>query len=720
MSGKKYSPFKVSSKVHVDGVDGGGGALRCASVREEASADIKVQYAREVEYYRDLLATQETGLVFCRTTLLINPQGAYLHAWDTVALVALALTAVATPFEVSFVRFAASSLRASVEGSAARWFWFNRGVDAAFIVDMVQSFFIPFRDTRKGGRWVKNHRLICWNYVRGWFALDLTAAVPYDLLVTAMGAKTGLMKMLRLVRLIRIVRLGRIQLLLRRFVNRVTVNYAILALFQFAFFLLISVHWIACIWGMVASFQASDASSKPRFSWLDALELNKPSSCVHLESDAREATRLVYDADADALAEALAPQPLQCTSYDAVTDRYFPALYFAVYTLTGTGYGDVTPVNQVEYAACIICMMYSALLWAFMIGNFCAIVAGMDKHGAQFRQTMDDVNYMLRDRQLPPEMCKRVRTYFVKKRGLMRARNHRALERTMSSQLRGEVAAAKCGKWLDAIWYLTDSSMEFKRELSVCLEPILYAPLEPIDAPNALYVLTSGVAIRKSKVLTHGEIWGLDFLLPARTAHKWRGSKRRVVSVAITYVEVLMLSQAALNAILLDFPEELSRIRSASRWQVVRMALELWAMHAGEDEIEPPRSTTPSPAVAESGRKKPLERSADESATFSSRALTEISALSSVHSTMRADADDADAAEDPAARDAASTPPTRQRASSRGLVPTPHPGEAAKGAAALAAQLADLEKIVADQGSALAELRTLAASSLKRARAAAA
>ena len=46
MSGKKYSPFKVSSKVHVDGVDGGGGALRCASVREEASADIKAQYAR--------------------------------------------------------------------------------------------------------------------------------------------------------------------------------------------------------------------------------------------------------------------------------------------------------------------------------------------------------------------------------------------------------------------------------------------------------------------------------------------------------------------------------------------------------------------------------------------------------------------------------------------------------------------------------------------------
>jgi len=160
---KKYSPFRVKEpRVYVGGDERG-----CHSVREEASDDLRSSIARDVAHYRQVLANQETGLVCCRTTLLINPKGRYLHAWDIIALVALMLTAVATPFEVSFVRFAPSSIKAALEGSAARWFWFNRAVDLAFIVDMVQSFFIPYRDPRANNRWVKSHRRICWNYIGG-------------------------------------------------------------------------------------------------------------------------------------------------------------------------------------------------------------------------------------------------------------------------------------------------------------------------------------------------------------------------------------------------------------------------------------------------------------------------------------------------------------------------------------------------------------------------
>ena len=227
---------------------------------------------------------------------------------------------------------------------------------------------------------------------------------------------------------------------------------------------------------------------------------------------------------------------------------------------------------------------YSALLWAFMIGNFCAIVAGMDKHGARFRQTMDDVNYMLRDRGLPPEMRRRVRTYFVKKRHLMKRLAHRDLERTMSAQLRGEVAAANMGHWLDGVWYLRAASLDFRRELSVCLEPALYAPLEPVDAAATLYVLTRGVCLRRAVALSRGDVWGLDFLLPPRAAVKSRASCRRVTAVAVTYVEVLRLNQSALHAVLVDFPEELRRIRGASRWQTLRISLELWGYEVSKAE----------------------------------------------------------------------------------------------------------------------------------------
>ena len=691
MAQKKYSPFAKKLQVHP--VDDDGAAPEAATKTLEP-ATIREDYAKDVQYYKDLLAHQETGLLCCRSSLIINPKGRYMHCWDMVALVALLLTAVATPFEVAFVRFAPETIgEATSQGTKARWFFFNRAVDAAFSVDMVQTFFIPFRDPKHGGRLCKNHRRIFWNYVRGFFILDFLAAIPYDLIVMTTGG--GILKMLRLIRLIRVARLGRIKAIFQRYMQRVTVNYAVLALCQFAFFLLLSVHWIACIWGMVASHEAVGVDTKPVFSWLDALERNKPSSCMWMGNS----PGVDY---VDGQFVAVPAGELACQNYRNIADRYFPALYFAVYTLTGTGYGDIIPVNETEYAVCIVCMMYSALLWAFMIGKFCTIVAGMDKHGAQFRQTMDDVNYMLRDRQLPPEMCRRVRTYFVKKRSIMRARNHRVLERTMSSQLRGEVAAAKCGKWLDAVWYLADTSHEFKRELSVCLEPILYAPLEPIDSPNALYVLTSGVAIRKSKVLTHGEIWGLDFLLPSKKTHKWRGSKRRVVSVAITYVEVLMLSQSALNAILLDFPEELRRIRGASRWQVVRMALELWAMNYADEREERRREEKRRGEAKGDAPLAPLKGAAVADAEgFSKSALAEIRSAGLVHSSLaRADDDSFSDVSD------LNSPMVRAAPSPVGPGGDPPPGPGKQTVdAALVDQIGDLEQVIAAQAGQLAALR---------------
>ena len=70
----------------------------------------------EVEYYRRRVAATETRTVLCKGTTLINPRGRYLQCWDVVALIALLLTAVATPFEVSFIRFMADSLRDVTRG----------------------------------------------------------------------------------------------------------------------------------------------------------------------------------------------------------------------------------------------------------------------------------------------------------------------------------------------------------------------------------------------------------------------------------------------------------------------------------------------------------------------------------------------------------------------------------------------------------------------------
>ena len=148
MAQKKYSPFAKKLQVHP--VDDDGAAPEAATKTLEP-ATIREDYAQDVQYYKDLLAHQETGLLCCRSSLIINPKGRYMHCWDMVALVALLLTAVATPFEVAFVRFAPETIgEATSQGTKARWFFFNRAVDAAFSVDMVQTFLGRRRRRRRG------------------------------------------------------------------------------------------------------------------------------------------------------------------------------------------------------------------------------------------------------------------------------------------------------------------------------------------------------------------------------------------------------------------------------------------------------------------------------------------------------------------------------------------------------------------------------------------
>ena len=54
--------------------------------------------------------------------------------------------------------------------------------------------------------------------------------------------------------------------------------------------------------------------------------------------------------------------------------RYAAAFYWAVYTLTSVGYGDITAQNTTEYFVASICMLFGAIIWAFIVGNACSIV----------------------------------------------------------------------------------------------------------------------------------------------------------------------------------------------------------------------------------------------------------------------------------------------------------------------------------------------------------
>lgn len=92
------------------------------------------------------------------------------------------------------------------------------------------------------------------------------------------------------------------------------------------------------------------------------------------------------------------------------------ALYFSVYTLTSVGFGDVSAYNMFEFYVCTVMMIFGSVFWAYVIGNFCSIIATADRFGIEFRQRMDELNIMMGERHFDGSLKQRCRMFYMKAR----------------------------------------------------------------------------------------------------------------------------------------------------------------------------------------------------------------------------------------------------------------------------------------------------------------
>lgn len=75
--------------------------------------------------------------------------------------------------------------------------------------------------------------------------------------------------------------------------------------------------------------------------------------------------------------------------------QYLVSVYWAVMTLTGIGYGDVTASNVLEFYLCSLAQLFGATFWAYVVASIISVVSLINSHGVKFQQTMDDLNGMM-------------------------------------------------------------------------------------------------------------------------------------------------------------------------------------------------------------------------------------------------------------------------------------------------------------------------------------
>ncbi|KAJ8344821.1 hypothetical protein SKAU_G00290140, partial [Synaphobranchus kaupii] len=301
--------------------------------------------------------------------------------WDWIILLLVIYTAVFTPYSAAFLLNEEEDERRRTCGYTCNPLnVVDLVVDVMFIIDIL----INFRTTyvNSNDEVVSHPGRIAQHYFKGWFLIDIVAAIPFDLLIFRSGSDepqtTTLIGLLKTARLLRLVRVA------RKLDRYSEYGAAVLFLLMCTFALI--AHWLACIWYAIGNVERSGSSrlSGMKIGWLDNL--------------ADQIGKSYNDSD--------------IASGPSTKDKYVTALYFTFSSLTSVGFGNVSPNTNPEKIFSICVMLIGSLMYASIFGNVSAIIQRLYSGTARYHTQMLRVKEFIRFHQIPGSLRQRLEEYF--------------------------------------------------------------------------------------------------------------------------------------------------------------------------------------------------------------------------------------------------------------------------------------------------------------------
>uniref|UniRef100_A0ABM5GM67 Voltage-gated inwardly rectifying potassium channel KCNH2 n=1 Tax=Pogona vitticeps TaxID=103695 RepID=A0ABM5GM67_9SAUR len=291
--------------------------------------------------------------------------------WDWLILLLVIYTAIFTPYSAAFLlNDKEEHVRHSCGYSCSPLNVVDLIVDIMFIIDILINFRTTYVNTNE--EVVSHPAKIAIHYFKGWFLIDMVAAIPFDLLIFGSGSEetTTLIGLLKTARLLRLVRVA------RKLDRYSEYGAAVLFLLMCTFALI--AHWLACIWYAIGNMESKTIG------WLHSLggQIGKPfnDSTPHLGP--------------------------------SIKDKYITALYFTFSSLTSVGFGNVSPNTNPEKIFSICVMLIGSLMYASIFGNVSAIIQRLYSGTARYHTQMLRVREFIRFHQIPNPLRQRLEEYF--------------------------------------------------------------------------------------------------------------------------------------------------------------------------------------------------------------------------------------------------------------------------------------------------------------------
>ncbi|XP_018652454.1 putative voltage-gated potassium channel [Schistosoma mansoni] len=284
-------------------------------------------------------------------------------------------------------------------------------VELLFIIDIILNFWTTY--VSKSGQVVYHLKAIAINYLRGWFFLDLLAAIPFDVILAVnnpeiQGTIGEMGNWIHLLKLARLLRLARLFQKIERYSQYSTV---ILGLLMCMFFLV--AHWFACGWYCIGKEEFKSKITR-EYSWLyelgERMQLNRSYLTVN--------------------------------KTNGLTRRalYVSSLYFTTTSLTSVGFGNVSPNTINEKIFAVITMLIGALMHAAVFGNVTTLIQRMYSRRSAYQTKNQDLKDFTRAHHIPKPLKQRMLEFFQAMWAINRGIDKEAILQSFPENLRGDIA----------------------------------------------------------------------------------------------------------------------------------------------------------------------------------------------------------------------------------------------------------------------------------------
>ena len=457
-----------------------------------------------------------------KSALVISPRTWYMRRWDLVLLLLLLFTALVTPVEVAFLTTVLFNVL----------FWINRSVDALFVLDIILNFFVAIIDP-DDGQLIYHHPTIIKEYLRGWFFIDVISVMPFDLVSLMFEnesvGKLKILRVLRLLRLMKLLRILRAGRIFQRLETQYQIDYSKLELGKFAILAMITSHWMACAWGIVADLEDVE------YNWMFYTPFNSylVSGELSMGMDPRGTV-----------------SPMEI---------YVAAFYWSSMTMTTIGYGDIVPSTWIERIFVSVAMLVGAFMYGYIIGAVGNVIAQANSRKNAFYTLMGELNSFLDEGKLSPDLRIRLREYFKYKMASSHVDAHTALLQQMSPALRAEITLSM-NTWITRVDLFKNCPEALIIQLTMAIKQQTFPPQEKILVPgdwsDKMFIVRKGVAICRQKIVTTGQVFCVESL--------YKEGKVAYSAHAVTFCDLYTIDRDVLMTALKHFPSVRQHFRTLS------------------------------------------------------------------------------------------------------------------------------------------------------------